>query len=499
MANKTYKVLLEKLGGTNATTYVGNEGELFFDPTTTTLRVADGTTQGGSVVSGGGNADLGDFRISGSTLGTQGEDGGWGDTGINLDPGGESYAGIQIPNVNDQQNGSPLNIYNSDADGGGIQLLTHNNTWQFNNGGTITFPNSTMKSESDTLTIENFNRRSQLKLDENNDRTRLSQWSGQRSDYFTSADWVTGTYVADEGGGYVTFTGATNILNWLNSVPYADRISLVINDNYDVDIPTTGYSAGDGAITFYVTIAPNTSPTTVTSVDIRYYYESMFEMDYDDEEILLRGVDCDINLTTVQAGNIDVNSIDNLSLRGFGLFSLRNQSNNNGIVIQTDDGNKNWYFEVDGSFELPSGGKIVGQTTDYSGHMAWVGESSGDGLGYSTLKLVPSNNLESSDQYIILDPTAPGHIHIRAGGTQDNSDANLYLGGENSYVKISSGVNPPVQVTSNNQVWQFGTDGVLVFPDSSSQTGGAISIAELKTLVAASTNFADFQTRIAAL
>lgn len=54
MANKTYKVLLEKLGGTTATSYVGNEGELFFDPTTTTLRVGDGTTAGGSVVSGGG-------------------------------------------------------------------------------------------------------------------------------------------------------------------------------------------------------------------------------------------------------------------------------------------------------------------------------------------------------------------------------------------------------------------------------------------------------------
>lgn len=54
MANKTYRVLLEKLGGTDPTTYVGNEGELFFDPTSTTLRVADGTTSGGSVVSGGG-------------------------------------------------------------------------------------------------------------------------------------------------------------------------------------------------------------------------------------------------------------------------------------------------------------------------------------------------------------------------------------------------------------------------------------------------------------
>lgn len=54
MANKTYKVLLEKLGGTDSTTYVGNEGELFFDPTSSTLRIADGLTPGGTTVSGGG-------------------------------------------------------------------------------------------------------------------------------------------------------------------------------------------------------------------------------------------------------------------------------------------------------------------------------------------------------------------------------------------------------------------------------------------------------------
>lgn len=39
----------------------------------------------------------------------------------------------------------------------------------------------------------------------------------------------------------------------------------------------------------------------------------------------------------------------------------------------------------------------------------------------------------------------------------------------------------------------------LKFADNSVQTGAAISIADLKTLVAASTDFADFQSRIAAL
>ena len=42
-------------------------------------------------------------------------------------------------------------------------------------------------------------------------------------------------------------------------------------------------------------------------------------------------------------------------------------------------------------------------------------------------------------------------------------------------------------------------DGTVVFQDGSKQNSGAIPIADLKTLVAASSDFADFQTRIAAL
>lgn len=56
MANKIYVAFVDKQGGTTATSYIGNEGELFYDPTTTTLRVSDGSTPGGTVVSGGGGA-----------------------------------------------------------------------------------------------------------------------------------------------------------------------------------------------------------------------------------------------------------------------------------------------------------------------------------------------------------------------------------------------------------------------------------------------------------
>ena len=62
--------------------------------------------------------------------------------------------------------------------------------------------------------------------------------------------------------------------------------------------------------------------------------------------------------------------------------------------------------------------------------------SSGDGNGYTTLEIKPDISL-GSDQYVVLDPTAPNHIHIRAGGTIDQSNADLYIGGEKRNIIVS--------------------------------------------------------------
>jgi hypothetical protein len=66
-----------------------------------------------------------------------------------------------------------------------------------------------------------------------------------------------------------------------------------------------------------------------------------------------------------------------------------------------------------------------------------AGEASGDGNGYGTIELVPDIDRYESDQYLIIDPTEPNHIHIRPGGEQDNSNAELILGAERTNVRIS--------------------------------------------------------------
>ena len=69
-----------------------------------------------------------------------------------------------------------------------------------------------------------------------------------------------------------------------------------------------------------------------------------------------------------------------------------------------------------------------------------IANSSGDGGGYTTMTIKPDSSLVS-DQYLIVDPTGPNHIHIRPGGTQDASTTDFYLGGEKNFVRISDNAN----------------------------------------------------------
>jgi hypothetical protein len=220
-------------------------------------------------------------------------------------------------------------------------------------------------------------------------------------------------------------------------------------------------------------------------------------------------------------GNVTANYFvgNGSQLTGLNTNSISNGNSNvsmataNGNVTVTASGTETWTFGTDGDLTLPGGGSIDGSDFDIDiiagndgdstygtvslvtnspigpgtnsltfnslgeitvstagandGLIKWVGNSSGDGNGFTTMVLVPDTTVEGNDQYLIIDPTygpTSGHIHIRAGGTQDNSTADLYLGGENSYVKIPAGENPPIHVSANNQNWTFNTDGTTIFP-----------------------------------
>ena len=120
-------------------------------------------------------------------------------------------------------------------------------------------------------------------------------------------------------------------------------------------------------------------------------------------------------------------------------------------------------------FSENSAGADTGSVTFMGVYVIGAGGESGDGLGNGTLKLMPDADL-NSDQYLILDPTGPNHIHVRAGGAIDESTAELIFGGERNKVTVSDNerlvlisTRPPGEEPYENQ-WIFGSDGILIGP-----------------------------------
>jgi hypothetical protein len=108
-----------------------------------------------------------------------------------------------------------------------------------------------------------------------------------------------------------------------------------------------------------------------------------------------------------------------------------------------------------------------------AGGAANTGDITFDGIqiiGDGTIELVPDSSL-NSDQYLIIDPTAPDHIHIRAGGAIDASTADIIIGGENTNLLVSdSGEYVDVRTTfgsgsaSYTNLWRFDSSGYLTGP-----------------------------------
>jgi hypothetical protein len=104
-----------------------------------------------------------------------------------------------------------------------------------------------------------------------------------------------------------------------------------------------------------------------------------------------------------------------------------------------------WTMNSEGEFRLPGNGIIWNPAN-----------SSGDGYGNDTIHLIPNDVDNDTEQRIIIDPTAPNHIHIRAGGVQDYSNADLILGGERAGVRVSDTDGTTViQSKQEDYVWTY--------------------------------------------
>jgi hypothetical protein len=136
---------------------------------------------------------------------------------------------------------------------------------------------------------------------------------------------------------------------------------------------------------------------------------------------------------------------------GISALGLANYGN---VVINA--GASGWTFDNTGNLVLAGGNSVIQS----------IANSSLDPTlpNVSTMTLTPDANYNS--QVLVLDPTAPGHIHLRAYAFSNIDDpaANIFLGGEDTAFEITSGANNEARIHSNNYTWTFGNDGALSFP-----------------------------------
>jgi hypothetical protein len=349
-------------------------------------------------------------------------------------------------------------------------IVKNGYTWAFGTDGKLTVPANGIITapiaQEFQLQARDTNSvlRNEINLDPNNG-TYMSVWSDGTTS-FSSADWDTGSWNNESGLGAARFTDTQALQNFWTTGIGSLGLPIEASINGGARTPNVFYENNNGEqYGVYLgldAVPPGGQGTTVPITSLVFYYQtqSKINIDRDGGEILLDAQSMDLDLRTTNI--LDLRAGENLNLRGLGQYPVR---------IYTDDTTHMWEFDTSGSLTLPSEGKIngIGAPNDRYGYISWDGNSSGDGQGWNTMRLVPDQQgLEDLDTYIILDPAyvdGPGSIHIRAGGTRDNSLANLYLGGANSHVKIGTGVNPPVTVMANNRSWTFGNTGTTRFPD----------------------------------
>ena len=144
-----------------------------------------------------------------------------------------------------------------------------------------------------------------------------------------------------------------------------------------------------------------------------------------------------INVSQIDGNDANANNIDEIRPFGETAFYLDTEQNN-ALTLMMFDG-----------VRTHRRSKILRPGVFYGSN-----ENSSDGNNFDTIKLIPDAALDfdaeyTNDQYIIIEPTGgePGHVHIRSGGPIDQSEADLFLGGEINHVKVSD-TNSAVNINS---------------------------------------------------
>lgn len=260
----------------------------------------------------------------------------------------------------------------------------------------------------------------EIKLDPNNSIARI-KINDESNQYYDGSwgSWSLATWTSNGSDSYLVLANAEDIFNFINSSVFNYASNIMISVNGGNRATYNGWSGGPSEFTLFLGGVNNDNYDVVNNIQFFYNVTSQLLFDYDEGEAILESQDLNLNIRTTGSRDISLFAGDDIDITAGD--DIRFYANNRNGSVQ-------WRMNSEGGFEFPGSGYIENPIA-----------SSGDGQGLDTLKIVPDGTTvgNGSHQYIVIDPTSPNHIHVRAGGPQDNSTSELILGAEMTHVKVS--------------------------------------------------------------
>lgn len=339
-----------------------------------------------------------------------------------------------------------------------------NITWAFGHDKTLTLPaDGILRSANESFTAYS---------------QHLDSYSRQ---YQTPTSW--GAYPQDD-------SGTNDAWAWI-------ELSLYNKETPKIQIETT--KASDGIINhwefnengnFVLPLNGGIVPTGALPGQSLVIRPTMGNMTFTSSGFIVAGVELTITLTSLQYASASQEAftyeITGATAEQLGLGSLIGEF---GQANWVDTGGNTGYNQI--TIPVPGGSSATTLTLTITDTSVYHNVA-----GYQF----------ANNPFTVTDNGVSGiensHIHLLAG---DPSTVDLYLGDDNQYVKIEkNGGDVVVGTNTNSKRWRFGSDGQFTLPAGGNivlSTGAPafVYISVLKQLVSDSTDFADFQSRIAAL
>ena len=362
--------------------------------------------------------------------------------------------------------------------------------------------NSLVLAKTDNVTIETNNSTPGTKRSWQFNSDGSTQFPGYK---FPLADGSTGTVLTTDGLGTLSWVAPSGVANTGNTRFSSSTIYNVASQSIEIVSGLNDPIAG-----LIVPAQPNAINTAtrlfnyndggvlISTYDHNWAYDKYGNLtlpaggdilDSNGTSVLGGGV---IQTSAAPVGNTSTLWYDTVGGRSYVYYDSGWVDASPMPVVDTTQLTNNGY-----SLSLDSAGVVNLPTFSGSPSIAIV-QTASEGIGLNANGTYFNFNQNGSLTFpdggrVVLHPYGNSYIEsVDYGITTSTSSLNIFAGPDQ---KITLRAN----FGGTEKFWTFGLDGSLTWPDTSVQTGASISVTDLKTLVAASTSFEDFQARIAAL